>query len=44
VFNLTVFTVLGRGRGENKVSKKTEVRAEKGQRKKVILGWYRDRG
>jgi hypothetical protein len=31
-------------RGENKVVKKTtEIRAEKGQRKKVNLGWHRDR-
>jgi len=36
--------ILGKGRGENKVSKKTEVRAEKGQRTKGNLGWYRDRG
>jgi hypothetical protein len=36
--------ILGRGQRENKVSIKTEVRAEKGQRKKVNLGWYRDRG
>jgi hypothetical protein len=36
---------LGWGRGENKVKKKktTEIRAEKGQRKKVNLGWHRDR-
>ncbi len=34
---------LGAGRGENKVAKKTEIRAEKGQRKKVNLGWHRDR-
>jgi len=33
-----------RGRGESKVSIKTELRAEKGQRKKVNLEWYRDRG
>jgi hypothetical protein len=34
----------GWGRGENKVPKeKTEIRAEKGQRKKVNLGWHRDR-
>jgi hypothetical protein len=36
--------ILGKGRRENKVSKKTEVRAEKGQRKKFNVGWYRDRG
>jgi hypothetical protein len=30
---------LGRGRGENKVAKKTEIRAEKGQTKKLNLGW-----
>jgi hypothetical protein len=29
---------LGAGRGENKVAKKTEIRAEKGQTKKVNLG------
>jgi hypothetical protein len=36
----------GGGRGENKVpktKKKTEIRAEKGQTKKVNLGWHRDR-
>jgi len=32
------------GQGENKVSIKTELRAEKGQRKKIDLGWYRYRG
>jgi hypothetical protein len=26
-----------------KLQKKTEIRAEKGQRKKVNLGWHRDR-
>ncbi len=32
------------GQGENKVPKrKTEIRAEEGQRKKVKLGWHRDR-
>jgi hypothetical protein len=32
------------GRGENKVpKKKTEIRDKKGQRKKVKLGWQRDR-
>jgi hypothetical protein len=34
---------LGGGWGEIKVAKKTEIRAGKGQRKKVILGWHRDR-
>ncbi len=35
---------LGEGQGENKVPKnKSEIRAEKGQRKKVNLGWNRDR-
>jgi hypothetical protein len=36
---------MGRGRAENKVAgkKTTEIRAEKGQRKKVKLGWQRDR-
>ncbi len=33
----------GGERGENKVAKKTETRAEKGQRKKINLGWHRDR-
>ncbi len=34
----------GGGRGENKVAKKkVEIRAEKGQAKKVNLGWHRDR-
>ncbi len=35
---------LGGGQGENKVpKKKTEIRAEKGQTKKVNQGWQRDR-
>jgi len=35
---------LGGGWGEKiKFQKKTEIRAEKGQRKKVNLGWHRDR-
>jgi hypothetical protein len=34
---------LGRGRQENKVAKKTEIRAEKGQAKNVNVGWHRDR-
>ncbi len=36
---------LGGGQGENKVpkTKKTEISAEKGQRKKVHLGCHRDR-
>ncbi len=33
----------GGGRGENKVAKKAEIRAEKVQTKKVNLGWHRDR-
>jgi hypothetical protein len=37
----------GAGRGENKVAKKKLrsglIRAEKGQAKKVNLGWHRDR-
>jgi hypothetical protein len=33
----------GGGRGENKVAKKPEIRAEKGQTKRVNLGWHRDR-
>ncbi len=34
----------GGGRGENKVAKKkTEIRAETGQTKKVNLGWHRER-
>jgi hypothetical protein len=36
-------TKLGRGPGENKVAKKTEIKAEKCQTKKVNLGWHRDR-
>ncbi len=28
---------------KSKKKKKTEIRAEKGQRKKVNLGWHRDR-
>jgi hypothetical protein len=34
---------LRRGRKENKVAKKIEIKAEKGQTKKVKLGWQRDR-
>jgi hypothetical protein len=35
---------LGAGRAENKVpKKKTEIRAEKRQTKKLNLGWRRDR-
>jgi len=31
------------GREKIKLQKKTEIRAEKGQTKKVSLGWHRDR-
>jgi hypothetical protein len=31
------------GREKIKLQKKTEIRAEKGQRKNVNLGWHRDR-
>ncbi len=34
---------MGKGRGKNKVAKKTEIRVEKGQTKKVNLGWHMDR-
>ncbi len=34
---------LGRGGEKIKLQKKTEIRAEKGQTKKLNLGWHRDR-
>jgi hypothetical protein len=35
--------VVGGKSFKSKKKKKTEIRAEKGQRKKVNLGWHRDR-
>jgi hypothetical protein len=34
---------LGKGHGENKVAKKTKIKAENGQTKKINLGWHTDK-
>jgi hypothetical protein len=35
--------ILGKGQGENKIANFFEIRPEKGQTKKINLGWHMDR-